>query len=1371
MSGSHSEGELEDDDISDSQHDDEIIDSGDEMEVDVKDDSDKKENKKDPPTGATGSTSSMYFDAAATEESSSSLPAATATQASEEQETPKANNKTSQSQQRKAWIDQELHSLFQRTEANELEEGDSMDPEITQALRKAAYKICYRKKYYDAVQDSFSTFPSVAKTIMNATLFEAAQEFCTSEDYREEGLPLLYTAALRATASDLLGEAGDDENDTSLRDRMATTVHSTSVSSKQQSLAGDSIPKESQRTSASFAESSGSDDKRGAPEPTGTTPMPQAPDVLHPEVLLLGSMESSQKGGEDDNDDELLFVDRSSSVSKSNEQKLAPSDISKVEGKKSSPSEIPPFETPDIEKVPKPGRDDASAEYLEITMHSTGDKHSYAADDEGQGELDEATNHTAGVYIYTKNEDCVNEDITFHSSSVREVAAFEAGEIIEEEEFVDAEEADEDASSERTGSLGLSSSASPIDAMVPDAMKVDENVLQVDAPSEQAENVTAKPEYEMHDEIDDIVAAAEAAAEEAKLLQQKQDKRQKGGGFMGGLFKGLRGSNSNIAAPIEPPFQLNESGANVADYQENATKLNSPILDVGIQATGTAGSTRDNENEGKDIPMTIDIGYVSEATMNIRAPEDMTENPTGLGADRDVSKSNDTVDAPVQLMNRAEIHRIATNGVAESSTEIFTSGASSDANGLEFLESNQEDRMAVQRHDAVGTVASTKMDPVSTGQEQTSASQIKNEESSSSPLRMGSESPTVGGKGIKSSTQQTADKAPEESGGALDALRAILLPGHPSTQDIANRRNESRSTPSVPAHSSHLSASDTLELERLEALLQTPPSPEDNPPTERKPKMKNQELSKLEEILLKSPPGREQGNCGPAESLNFHPIDNPTSSPGVGAASLARPANDEYGRMASPTVNDFWERMESLGRDIEEIKDTRKNLYSRSLHKAEETDSSPSHIGLDRDVQKMNALKTENDRLRDQVESLSTELEEVVDGLSQHIDASESAGDGSLDDHFGDSYVNLVANARKQLKDLENEMKELKNLNDSIDSGEESGNSSHLASEAKPRHLEPPVEDLQGTARNIELDAERSKKGSRRRSGKKKSNRKTGKDKQKRRQKPSEKENTERRSNRSIDVEDDDKGPVDPDDDEKSHRYDDPEGALQVLEKDRSTVSDTIPVQREKFSRPHDPPAIIEGVADSNGADTENQNKDPDGEKQVGDDESLTSNKLSRKAKRKSKAKTENTDVIDVSEIPEVEEEVEYIDYEEMLTGGPNPGYGVEDEGFSKASMDEGYVSRDLSINSVASYRMDRGCVSEEQEVFRQDTSDSRNRDSRKRRTSSDASEDNEWEGVPCSFCCKYLPHNMVVATSYAYGLHGGSNKSRDKRDETSARK
>ncbi|KAL3899603.1 MAG: hypothetical protein SGARI_006420, partial [Bacillariaceae sp.] len=225
MNASNSEGEMMDDDISDSQHDDEIIDSGDEMEMDVKDGSDKKKSTKDPPT-RTGSTSSLYFDAAATEESSSSLPAATETQASEEQETPKAKNTaaSSESQKRRARIDQELQALFQTTESNELEEGDSIEPEMAEALKKAAYKICYRKRYYNAMQDKFETFPSVIKTVVNDKLFEAAQEFCTSEDYREDGFPLLYTAAMRATASDFLGEDDDDDdNDTSMRDRMAST--------------------------------------------------------------------------------------------------------------------------------------------------------------------------------------------------------------------------------------------------------------------------------------------------------------------------------------------------------------------------------------------------------------------------------------------------------------------------------------------------------------------------------------------------------------------------------------------------------------------------------------------------------------------------------------------------------------------------------------------------------------------------------------------------------------------------------------------------------------------------------------------------------------------------------------------------------------------------------------------------------------------------------------------------------------------------------------------------------------------------------------------------------------------------------------------
>jgi myosin protein heavy chain len=103
-------------------------------------------------------------------------------------------------------IDAELGKMIRQTEEEELE--DPFEKEVVMALHQAAHKICYTKKYYDALKDEFIFFPSVARTIMNYDLMEEADKYYFDE---EDELPIDVSAGLRSVASNYLDEDVDEE--------------------------------------------------------------------------------------------------------------------------------------------------------------------------------------------------------------------------------------------------------------------------------------------------------------------------------------------------------------------------------------------------------------------------------------------------------------------------------------------------------------------------------------------------------------------------------------------------------------------------------------------------------------------------------------------------------------------------------------------------------------------------------------------------------------------------------------------------------------------------------------------------------------------------------------------------------------------------------------------------------------------------------------------------------------------------------------------------------------------------------------------------------------------------------------------------------
>jgi hypothetical protein len=130
-----------------------------------------------------------------------------------------AEKKPSDAEHRQQMIDDEFKGIMKETEDNELDEP--FEPEAVEALRIAANKLAYLKKYYNSFTDEFVYFPSVTKLLVNYSMIEEAEKHYFDE---EDEFPIDYSAALRSVACEKVGDDDDDENDDDYMMRVAADV-------------------------------------------------------------------------------------------------------------------------------------------------------------------------------------------------------------------------------------------------------------------------------------------------------------------------------------------------------------------------------------------------------------------------------------------------------------------------------------------------------------------------------------------------------------------------------------------------------------------------------------------------------------------------------------------------------------------------------------------------------------------------------------------------------------------------------------------------------------------------------------------------------------------------------------------------------------------------------------------------------------------------------------------------------------------------------------------------------------------------------------------------------------------------------------------
>eukprot|EP00980_Cylindrotheca_fusiformis_P004220 scaffold915_cov65-Cylindrotheca_fusiformis.AAC.6 len=109
-------------------------------------------------------------------------------------------------------IEREVGEFCKRAGEEELDK--EMRNEGIKALKIAAEKFAYKKKYYDSTNDTMIVYPSVAGCLAGYDVYEEAEKHYYDP---EDEYPLKYTAALR----DLALAAGGGEEDTQHMDTMS----------------------------------------------------------------------------------------------------------------------------------------------------------------------------------------------------------------------------------------------------------------------------------------------------------------------------------------------------------------------------------------------------------------------------------------------------------------------------------------------------------------------------------------------------------------------------------------------------------------------------------------------------------------------------------------------------------------------------------------------------------------------------------------------------------------------------------------------------------------------------------------------------------------------------------------------------------------------------------------------------------------------------------------------------------------------------------------------------------------------------------------------------------------------------------------------
>lgn len=571
-----------------------------------------------------------------------------------------------------------------------------------------------------------------------------------------------------------------------------------------------------------------------------------------------------------------------------------------------------------------------------------------------------------------------------------------------------------------------------------------------------------------------------------------------------------------------------------------------------------------------------------------------------------------------------------------------------------------------------------------------------------------------------------------------------------------------------------LSADDELELARLEALLQVPPSPRQFPlnvstETNEFNQSRNPELERLEDLLMNSPPPRVPDKGSRLQQIAPE-----------GNATEVRHSNDP----TSPTTSLFRSYLPST-------------LAPTSVLSAVE--DGPTHSLPDT----FEATSDTSDQ-----RSVSQDGEDEIN--DDDIGGNAMPLSASSDDDLGDDYERLVADAKKQLEELENEMRELREMSKTYDSeedvpscdkidgvalketpegrlnvdqgdandaenkestfyGERNVNKEIADVNTQGRGQEPPsAEEVQGLQKappdgKPDLSKKRKSEKEKKKPGKK--NSRKGKKNQVHPERVVDEdtgntEATERRSNRSFSVDNGDED-LTPNDRAVSN----PSAATVDPDGDDSGLV-----------RVNDPPSVVQGIAEEIATDTKGSSKD-----QQRRQKTPSSNRERKKGDKKRGKR--NMDDEPASELAKATGR-DFVEYEANLRAddGSADDYefrkeeGIENEKYFEANeaiedTDDNAYQRSRGTPVAASTPMARGnaddddiqvsVVKEDIDMHTIDRADSIPRDLDLEAAERRRKKEEAWDEIPCNWCCRNLPHTWVIATTMIYRLDRAKRKER----------
>jgi hypothetical protein len=485
-----------------------------------------------------------------------------------------------------------------------------------------------------------------------------------------------------------------------------------------------------------------------------------------------------------------------------------------------------------------------------------------------------------------------------------------------------------------------------------------------------------------------------------------------------------------------------------------------------------------------------------------------------------------------------------------------------------------------------------------------------------------------------------------------------------------------------------LVADNALQLKDLEVLLRQNPSEAKPPATPPVNESRNPELKQLEDLLLDSTPSRIQSKNSIEDNeiqANTEPVSELKSLEQLLNSSI--PSGIQSNPISDDPASGGEDEIQAETEQDSEFKTPGDSMSASSPLRTQPSSTSDDHAQneedeIEDDTYSPPALKPSN--------AESALPEEVAPSSDRQLSVFS-------DTISGQEYLRNVSNAKKELKQIEDEITSLNGPASSSEQGRIADNSS--------RHY------VKNERTVLPFEKDQSTQGAR--SQKPKNKNKSPKQKQRGAEPPprnkeefdrpynpsDEKRKTKRKNpkkNRIRPEKEKRKGPIDPVgkgiprgtySDKEKDRDASASFNERQMERDKSTSPNNVNTTEQSRNR-NDPPMVLRGNMEVEGAPT------------FWNGDHLSVEKKSKKKKSKKKKRRE-----------------------EELKG------------------------RDM--NSVTSSRMDRG---DEEEIG----GVPRHVDTKK---PDHLQKDDPWEEIPCSWCCRYLPHNLVVATTHAYRLEHADKK------------